>query len=150
MKSRERERFAVLYNTDFHISQRKFIDWKVTKFSRFRWNWVQEKKLRGIRCRLGRGRLVIVFKFEADNVALSIKEIYGTAILFVCKFVTNEEFIIPLLLLSEGGLWGGGPWFCFQPGWLYVLFLLCFLVPCWLLAVGCWCWLSVVSVGGAS
>ncbi len=28
--------------------QRKFIDWKKTKLFRFRWNWVEEKKLRGI------------------------------------------------------------------------------------------------------
>ncbi len=29
--------------------QRKFIDWKKTKLFRFRWNWVEEKNLRGIR-----------------------------------------------------------------------------------------------------
>ncbi len=28
--------------------QRKFIDWKKTKLFHFRWNWAEEKKLRGI------------------------------------------------------------------------------------------------------
>ncbi len=30
-------------------AQRKFIDWKKTKLFGFRWNWDEEKKLRGIR-----------------------------------------------------------------------------------------------------
>ncbi len=32
--------------------QRKFIDWKKTKLFRFRWNWDEEKKLRGIRLQI--------------------------------------------------------------------------------------------------
>ncbi len=33
-------------------AQRKFIDWKKTKLFRFRWNWDEEKKLRGIRLQI--------------------------------------------------------------------------------------------------
>jgi hypothetical protein len=32
--------------------QRKFIDWKKTKFFCFRWNWDEEKKLCGIRLQI--------------------------------------------------------------------------------------------------
>ncbi len=32
--------------------QRKFIDWKKTKLFRFRWNWAEEKKLRGFRLQI--------------------------------------------------------------------------------------------------
>ncbi len=34
------------------MDQRKFIDWKKTKLFRFRWNWVEEKKLLGIRLQI--------------------------------------------------------------------------------------------------
>ncbi len=34
------------------LMQRKFIDWKKTKLFRFRWNWTEEKKLRGIRLQI--------------------------------------------------------------------------------------------------
>jgi hypothetical protein len=32
--------------------QRKLIDWKKTKLFGFRWNWDEEKKLRGIRLQI--------------------------------------------------------------------------------------------------
>ncbi len=34
------------------IAQRKFIDWKKTKLFLFRWNWDEEKNLRGIRLQI--------------------------------------------------------------------------------------------------
>ncbi len=34
------------------LSQRKFIDCKKTKLFHFRWNWDEEKKLRGIRLQI--------------------------------------------------------------------------------------------------
>ena len=34
---------------NIYVPQRRLIDWKKTKLFRFRWNWAEEKKLRGIR-----------------------------------------------------------------------------------------------------
>jgi hypothetical protein len=34
------------------LMQRKLIDWKKTKLFGFRWNWDEEKKLRGIRLQI--------------------------------------------------------------------------------------------------
>ncbi len=61
-----RQIFVVLYGSSYdacivycigfvlfiHSKQRKFIDWKKTKLFRFRWNWVEEKNLRGIRLQI--------------------------------------------------------------------------------------------------
>ncbi len=51
--------------------QRKFIDWKKTKLFGFRWNWDEEKKLRGIRLQISSLPQPSPHMFMADNDALS-------------------------------------------------------------------------------
>jgi hypothetical protein len=48
-------------------SQRKFIDWKKTKLFRFRWNWDEEKNLRGIRPPICLWRTVTLLHFVGGS-----------------------------------------------------------------------------------
>ncbi len=69
--------------------QRKFIDWKKTKLFRFRWNWAEDQKFRGIRLQISSPPPLqpVAYLFIADNDAPSLlrKEWSGFCRYYYCS-----------------------------------------------------------------